>query len=217
MTPPLPERLNFKEMIEEGAKELRIRLDDDAVEKMQKHMELLSAWNKSFNITSIEDPREAAVKHFLDSLACAAVLDAGWRVLDIGSGGGFPGIPVGIVRSDLEITLMERSTKKAVFLNEVRRELGLTGLRVVRHDAEEPPPAGMEHSFDAVVSRATFKPARFFEIASSYLRPGGSAVFMAGPSVCDDEHLLKSLRPDRRLPYSLPFLGHRRCLLIRKL
>jgi 16S rRNA (guanine527-N7)-methyltransferase len=119
-----------------GARELHISLDDEHISKFEQYLQNLKAWNAKINLTSITDNREIAIKHFLDSLICTRVLISG-SLLDVGSGAGFPGLPLKIFRPDLEVTLLEPNRKKTAFLHHVIGTLRLRDIVVVPQRVEE--------------------------------------------------------------------------------
>lgn len=145
---------------------------------------LLLGANQEFNLTRITEHQEVLVKHFLDSLTCLLALDfpVGARVVDVGSGGGFPGIPLTISRADLRMTLIEASQKKAVFLEATTRRLGLDGVEVVGARAEDVArQARYREAFDVAVARAVGHLATLAEVCLPLVRVGGWFVAMKGP------------------------------------
>lgn len=121
-----------KAAIERAANEFRLPLNDIQVQQIQQYTKLLGTWNDKVNLTAIRDPLEILYRHFCESMFGAALLPVeNCRLADVGSGGGFPGIPLKIMRPDLQVFLVESNFKKATFLAEVVRELGLTGTRVL--------------------------------------------------------------------------------------
>ena len=142
-----------------------------------KYTELLLKWNKVYNLTAITDPNEIATKHFEDSLRLIDYIPSRGRMLDVGTGAGFPGIPVAISLADLEVTLLDRRDKKILFCEEVIRALNLKNVRAVSSSLEN-----FDISiFDVVVSRATFKAKEFFDLVIPHLKPGAKAILMKGP------------------------------------
>jgi 16S rRNA (guanine527-N7)-methyltransferase len=126
------------EAIERAANEFQLTLDDLQVQQIQRYTRLLWTWNDKVNLTAIRDPLEMLYRHFCESMFGAALLPVeNCRLADVGSGGGFPGIPLKIIRPDLHIFLVESNFKKATFLAEVVRELGLTDTRVLVSRFEE--------------------------------------------------------------------------------
>jgi 16S rRNA (guanine527-N7)-methyltransferase len=164
-TKPQPPSANA---IQRALDEFQLSTGEQQVLQIQQYIELLLRWNEKVNLTAIRDPLEILYRHFCESMfgSVAMPLEA-CRLADVGSGGGFPGLPLKIVRPDLEIVLIESNVKKATFLTEVVRELGLQGVRVLvsRYEElhEEVAP------LDVVCSRAVGDFGPFLEWASSPL------------------------------------------------
>lgn len=183
----------------------------------------LSAGSARLNLTAITIPEEIVAKHFLDSLAGLQVIDpaAGKRVIDVGSGAGFPGLPLKIVRPELELTLLESSRKKAGFLEATVRELGLEGVLVAGMRAEE---AGRDPahrgSYHWAVARAVAPVGVLGEYCLPFLRVQGVLVAYKGPAAGDElakaRHALAVLGGVVRevLEFNLPGVEDRRSLVV---
>src|SRR5512143_3902603 len=131
-----------------------------------------SKWNARINLTTVTDPREVVVKHFLDSIALCPLLPEGsFRAADIGTGAGFPGLAIKLVRLDMEITLVEPVHKKASFLKQAVRLLGLTGVTVLA-ERLGPDPEELAERFDVVFSRAFKGPDELLPLAAGLLADG---------------------------------------------
>jgi 16S rRNA (guanine527-N7)-methyltransferase len=158
--------LPSKQAIEHAAKEFKLALNDFQVEQIQQYTRILWTWNDKVNLTAIRDPLEILYRHFCESMFGAALLPVeNCRLADVGSGGGFPGIPLKIIRPDLQLFLVESNVKKATFLAEVIRELGLTDARVLVSRYEE---LGEEVApLDVICSRALGDFANFLAWAAS--------------------------------------------------
>jgi len=155
--------------------EFQVQLTPEQVASVQRYMAILLAWNEKINLTAIRDPLEVLYRHFCESMyATAAVpLQAG-RLADVGSGGGFPGLAVKIARPQLHVFLIESNVKKATFLAEVVRELGLTDTRVLVSQYEE---LGEEVApLDFVCSRALGEFDKFLGWAHSERVAAGQAI-----------------------------------------
>ena len=142
-----------KGAIERAASEFQFTLNERQVVHIQQYTKLLWRWNEKINLTAIRDPLEILYRHFCESMFGATLLPVeNCRLADVGSGGGFPGLPLKILRPDLNVFLVESNVKKATFLAEVIRELGLTDARVLVSRFEE---LGEEVApLDVVCSRA---------------------------------------------------------------
>ena len=173
ITPPSPAAI-LRAMSEFG-----LQLNQYQVQQVQQYTKILLAWNDKINLTAIRDPLEILYRHFCESMFGAAGLPVEkCRLADVGSGGGFPGLPLKIVRPDLEVSLIESNVKKATFLAEVIRELGLTGARVLVSRFEE---LGEEVApLDFVCSRALGDFARFLGWAGSPAVSGKNVLLWLG-------------------------------------
>lgn len=145
-------------------------------EKFKQFCDFLLESNKKFNITAITDPDEVYQKHFADSLAGADNFAENANVLEIGSGGGFPSIPLKIYRPDLKFTLAESNAKKCNFLKEAGKLLGFEDFTVINSRAEELP-QNFKGKFDALTARAVAGSAVLCELTVPYLKTGGKAIF----------------------------------------
>jgi 16S rRNA (guanine527-N7)-methyltransferase len=165
MPTPSPATLSL-ETIQRALGEFQIVVNDSQVLQIQKYTNILLAWNEKINLTAIRDPLEVLSRHFCECMYAATVvpLKEG-RLADVGSGGGFPGLPLKIIRPDLQVVLIESNVKKATFLAEVIRDLGLADARVLVSRYEE---LGEEVApLDFVCSRALGDFAPFLEWANS--------------------------------------------------
>ena len=150
--------------IQRAMGEFGLQLNQDQITQIQQYTKILLAWNDKVNLTAIRDPLEILYRHFCESMFGVVFLPVEkCRLADVGSGGGFPGLPLKIIRPELEIFLVESNVKKATFLAEVVRELGLTDARVLVSRFEE---LGEEVApLDFVCSRALGEFAKFLDWA----------------------------------------------------
>jgi 16S rRNA (guanine527-N7)-methyltransferase len=161
---------------ERGLKELDIVLDDRQIQQFMDYYELLIEWNKVMNLTAITDYEEVLSKHFIDSLASVKVCDYNKikSVIDIGTGAGFPGIPLKIVFPRLKIVLLDSLNKRINFLNEVIEKLGLEGISTIHGRAEDFARQGeYREQFDLCVSRAVANLSTLSEYCLPYVRKSG--------------------------------------------
>jgi len=175
-----------------GVAALRIDLPADAQSRLLDYVELLAKWNRTYNLTAIREPARMITHHVLDALAILPHLPsrAGLRVLDVGSGGGVPGMPLAIARPDLHVTLLDANSKKTTFLTQAAIELGASKVRVATARVEAYRP---DAPFDVVVSRAFSELADFAAGAARHVAPDGVLAAMKG--VHPDEELAQ-LPPD---------------------
>lgn len=149
------------------------------MDKFKIYEQMLIETNKKFNLTSIDDPKEIRIKHFEDSLTIKSYINKGMKVLDIGSGAGFPGIPLRIEK-DFDLTLIDSVNKKVNFMNEVIEELKLEKAKAVHVRAEDYAKDHREE-FDMVISRAVANLSTLSEYALPFLKVGGIFIAMKGP------------------------------------
>ena len=109
----------FKEIMNENAKKINIEFNDKQLEQFFEYMNLLIEWNEKINLTAITEPKEIIIKHFIDSLTINKYIEKNNKIVDVGTGAGFPGIPIKIYRPEVEVTLVESLNKRINFLNEV--------------------------------------------------------------------------------------------------
>lgn len=158
-----------------------LSLPPGSEEKLAAFCAEMLRWNRTYRLTAITDPGEIAVKHILDSLILLRFSPFPGRILDFGSGAGFPGIPLAVALPGTPVVLLESSGKKCAFLSHVRSRLCLSNVDVVRGrlaSGVSPPFAGR---FEHVVTRATLPPARALPLLLPHLSPGGRVLLMTGP------------------------------------
>lgn len=178
---------------------------------MLAYLDLLSRWNRTYNLTAVRDPLEMVPRHLLDSLAVLPWVGDG-RLLDVGAGAGLPGIPLAIARPALEVTLVDSAGKKVRFMRHVKRELGLENIEVV-HTRVETLPAGKP--FDAVISRAFTSLAGFAASVRELAAPGVRLLAMKGRRPEDEiEALPDWLSLDAVEELRVPGLHEQRHLVI---
>ena len=160
----------------------RRKSTDQQVEQFAKYYYELMRWQKKINLTAIKNARDVVLKHFIDSLTIISHIKMGAFMLDVGSGAGFPGIPVKIARPDIKVLLLDGTSKKVAFINEVIRLLGLENAHGVQQRAESKPYQEiMSGRLDVVVSRAVSSVVSLVVVASPYLLSGGKYIAMRGP------------------------------------
>lgn len=169
--------------LSDGAAAIGVRLGPAELDLFAAYHREILLWNRRINLVSERSSREIVLRHFLDSLTPVPFLDRPeGALIDLGSGGGFPGIPLRIALPGLQLFLVEALRKKSSFLSHVVRSLGLGGVQVIRGRVEElsagEPLAGR---FDTVISRAAFKLPDLIRTAALFLKPGGQLIAMKGP------------------------------------
>ena len=178
---------DFEKLMKEYAIELKISLTDEQIEKFYTYMELLLEWNEKINLTAITKPEEIVLKHFIDSMTIAQYISQGAKVVDVGTGAGFPGIPLKIIRDDLEVTLLDSLNKRVNFLNEVIDRLQLTKMSAVHSRVEEfGRNKNYREKFDVATSRAVANLSTLAEYQIPLVKLDGVCVSMKGSDVEDE-------------------------------
>jgi len=181
----------------------RIPLSSAQQEALARHWDLLQRWNRRVNLTAVRDVKEAVPLHYCESVFFATLLPEGrLRIADIGSGAGFPGLPVAVVRPECEVWLVEANAKKCVFLREAVRAMGLENVRVIERRAEE-----LEEPADWVVSRAV----RWADVLDSARRLADHVGLLVGEQAAEEARAAVGFR--WREPVRIPW-GRRRVALL---
>ncbi len=166
----------LRQRLEQGLEELSLPLGSEAETKLLEYLALLEKWNEVYNLTAIRDVAKMVSGHLLDCLAVVPYV-SGVRVLDAGSGAGFPGIPIAVAKPDTHVALLDSNHKKAAFLKQAVAELELRNASVVCERVESWRTA---EKFDCIISRALAEIAEFVTLTVHLLAPGGLLAAMKG-------------------------------------
>ena len=174
--------------LKEIVKKIDIDLNNEQIKKFEKYMDLLLEWNEKINLTAITEKDEIVLKHFVDSMTVLKYIDEESNIIDVGTGAGFPGIPISIVSDKYNVTLMDALNKRINFLNEVISELELKNINAIHGRAEE---IGQNKKFrekyDYTVSRAVANLSVLVEYLLPLTKVGGKCICMKGSDI--DEEL----------------------------
>ena len=168
----------FFEKMQENSKVLGFNFSVEQLEKFYKYMNLLIEWNEKMNLTAITEPNDIILKHFIDSITINKYIENSVKVVDVGTGAGFPGIPLSIIRPDLQITLVDSLNKRLMFLQEIKKELELKNIDIVHARAEE---FGQNKNYRETFDIATSRAVANLSTLSEYLVP---LVKIKGKCVC---------------------------------
>lgn len=223
-----------EDILKNGLETLGYQVTDKQIEQFNKYFEMLVETNKYLNLTAITEYNEVVLKHFVDSASLIHVAEKhseihkmlyseGSKLLDLGTGAGFPGIPLKILYPNLDITLMDSLNKRLVFLDSVIKELGLTGIKTVHARAEEfARKEEYREQYDFVVSRAVARMSTLTEFCFAYVKKGGYFLpYKAGGALEEIEegaHAIDILggKLEDTIEFSLPNSDILRCIPVVK-
>lgn len=197
------------EQLASGIAVMGLQVSATAQQQLLTYLALLQKWNKVYNLTAVRDPEAMVTLHLLDSLSVLPYIDD-TPLLDVGSGGGLPGVVLAIVKPDLQVTTIDTVQKKAIFMRQVKGELGLDNLTVVHSRVEQFLP---EQLFGQVISRAFSDVALFMQLTEHLLLDGGKWLAMKG-QVPTKELSAIDVQPTKVIPLDVANLDAERHLLV---
>ena len=172
----------MRDILIKGTNELSLALDEVQLDKLEKYAQLLKEWNEKINLTAITDDEGIATKHFIDSMTALCTDKVEGKVIDGGTGAGFPGLVLKIAKPEIGLTLLDSLNKRISFLQEVSSQLELEGIEFVHSRAEDGGQnAALRGSFDTVVSRAVANLRVLCEWCLPFLKVGGYFLALKGP------------------------------------
>ena len=177
----------FQEIFLEELKKINLKIEKEEIKKFYEYMKILIEWNEKINLTAIKDEKEIIIKHFIDSLTINKYIGNAESMVDVGTGAGFPGIPIKIVNKNLKVILVDSLNKRINFLNEVIEKLDLQNIKTVHARAED---LGKDkqyrESFDVVTSRAVANMTVLTEYLLPLTKIGGNCICMKGAEIEDE-------------------------------
>lgn len=177
------ERAVLAQVLDHGIGALGLNLSAAQSARLLDYLALLSKWNAVYNLTSVRDPMQMVTQHLLDSLAAVPAFAAAVRVLDVGAGGGLPGMVLAIARPDIQVALIDTVHKKTAFLTQVKAELDLSNVTVHTGRVEE---LQVPHRFDVITSRAFADLSDFVNWSGHLLAEGGQFIALKGVAPPDE-------------------------------
>lgn len=185
----------FFEELKSQAKQINIELTEEQVEKYYKYMNLLLEWNEKINLTAIIEPKEIILKHFIDSLTIEKHIKENEKFIDVGTGAGFPGIPISIIKENTNIVLLDSLNKRINFLEEVKKELKLKNITTIHGRVEEFGKNKKEReTYDIATSRAVAPLNILLEYLLPLIKVGGRAICMKGSNIEEIENAKNALK-----------------------
>ncbi len=209
-----------RNLLLQGGKTFRIDLDEETVNAFDLYLKELLKWNQKINLTAIRSEKEIVLKHFIDSFSVYPYLAKSSSALDIGSGAGFPGIPLKIVQPSLEMTLIDSVRKKIDFQRHIIRILGLRRIDAIHGRAQDAEILrGLGGQFDVTLSRAFSDLRSFLLLSLPFLKEKGAAIAMKGKVDDRDVRLLTEAegaryRLEKSISLTLPFSSLKRTILL---
>lgn len=180
------EKTNFYKKMAEESEKIGIKLPDEQLNEFYEYMQLLLEWNEKINLTAITDPEEVIKKHFVDSITIKKYIKEENRLIDVGTGAGFPGIPLKIVDKSIKLTLLDSLNKRINFLNEIIEKLNLKEVNTIHSRAEEYAKNKARESYDVAVSRAVADLPILLEYLMPYVKLNGICICMKGPKAQEE-------------------------------
>lgn len=214
---------NIEGFLRSAANALGVELFPAQTDAFQKYMKLLLSWNEKMNLTAITEPRDIVIKHFADSLTILSVLDVtkGTKILDVGSGAGFPGIPLKIAKEDAELTLLDSQQKRLTFLEEVCSKIRIKAELVHARAEDAGREKKMRMKYDLVTARAVAPLNVLCEYCMPFVKKKGYFVAMKGPAAQEEiagaERAVKELGCELQQAKELSLMdGSKRTLVVFK-
>ena len=202
------------EVLKQGINKLQLDLSAAQVEKLLDYLALLNKWNSVYNLTSVRDPMQMVTLHLLDSLAAVPAFKDAANVLDVGAGGGLPGMVLAISRPDMKVSMIDTVHKKTAFLNQVKAELELGNVTVYTKKVQD---LEVKTKFDVITSRAFADLSDFVNWSGHLLQEGGQFIALKGTAPAEERERLPAPWKQQKLePLEVPGLDAERHLVFIK-
>lgn len=199
--------MDMNNKIRQALAELGIQADETQINLWIDYLKLLEKWNKVYNMTAIKNIEDMLVKHLFDSLAVAKYLK-GSSTIDVGTGGGLPGVVLAILYPDHQFTLVDSVGKKIMFLKNAKKTLGLDNINPMNSRVEQ-----LDGSFDNIISRAFSSVDTFYELCKQFLTADNQMLAMKGPDL-EEQNLAKLPLDTQKFKIKVPFLKAERNLIV---
>ncbi|WP_377702652.1 16S rRNA (guanine(527)-N(7))-methyltransferase RsmG [Pseudoduganella sp. UC29_71] len=205
------DRAALAEVLNKGVAELALELSAAQQEQLLDYLALLNKWNSVYNLTSVRDPMQMMTLHLLDSLAAVPAFAGAQNVLDVGAGGGLPGVVLAISKPDMKLSMIDTVHKKTAFLTQVKAELGLANVTVYTKKVQE---LEVKQPFDVITSRAFADLSDFVNWSGHLLAEGGRFIALKGTAPQDErERLPEPWKVERLQALKVPGLDAERHLV----
>jgi 16S rRNA (guanine527-N7)-methyltransferase len=187
------ELMEFEQIFRKYLEKMDINLNEKQMHQFYEYMQNLIEWNEKINLTAITEPEEIIVKHFVDSLTISKYINKDAKIIDVGTGAGFPGIPLKIYRDDIEVILLDSLNKRINFLNDTIKKIGLEKITANHGRAEEfARNKKYREKFDVATSRAVANMSTLSEYLIPFVKLGGTVVAMKGSEIDEEVQISKN-------------------------
>lgn len=205
------DRSALQQLLADGIRDMELAVSPAQQDQLMDYLALMFKWNSVYNLTSLRDPVQMVTHHLLDSLAAVPAFRDAVNVLDVGAGGGLPGIVLAIVRPDMKVSMIDTVHKKTAFLTQVKAELGLANVTVYTMRVEQ---LQVSDKFDVITSRAFADLSDFVNWSSHLLAEGGRYIALKGVAPKDEQQRLPAeWKVTQVQPLQVPRLGAERHLV----
>jgi len=205
------DRAVLADVLKQGIAALKLDLDAAQVDKLLDYLALLNKWNSVYNLTSVRDPMQMVTLHVLDTLAAVPAFAGAKNVLDVGAGGGLPGMVLAISRPDMKVAMIDTVHKKTAFLNQVKAELELSNVTVYTKQVQQ---LEVKTKFDVITSRAFADLSDFVNWSGHLLQEGGQFIALKGTAPEEERERLPAPWAVQKLaPLVVPGLDAERHLV----
>lgn len=215
--------MNNKQLLKDLSKQINIDLTDEQINEFEKYQDLLLDWNEKINLTAITEENDIIIKHFVDSLTIAKYFKDNDKIIDVGTGAGFPGIPLKISNKSLRVTLLDSLNKRIIYLNDVIEKLGLENVETIHGRAEElSRNSKYREQYDIVTARAVANLKTLSEYCIPFVKLGGLFVCMKGSNIEEEmanakEHIKElGCQIEEIIEFVLPETDMKRNIIIMK-
>ncbi len=205
------DRAALAQVLADGIKEMQLDVSAAQQEQLLDYLALMNKWNSVYNLTSLRDPMQMVTHHLLDSLAAVPAFASARNVLDVGAGGGLPGIVLAICRPDMKLSMIDTVHKKTAFLKQVKAELELANVTVHTMKVQD---LAVSDKFDVITSRAFADLSDFLEWSGHLLAEGGKFIALKGTAPAEEqERVPAEWKISGLQPLQVPRLGAERHLI----
>lgn len=205
------DRAALAQVLKDGIEEMQLDVSEAQQGQLMDYLQLMAKWNAVYNLTSLRDPMQMVTHHLLDSLAAVPAFAGARNVLDVGAGGGLPGIVLAITRPDMKVSMIDTVHKKTAFLTQVKAELGLANVSVYTMKVQD---LEVSDKFDVITSRAFADLSDFVEWSGHLLAEGGRFIALKGVAPSEErERLPGQWKVTGLQPLQVPRLGAERHLV----